>query len=270
MTVALALLAGFLFAAAAVLQQHVAEGHGASFSLIRQPLWLAGVACDVSGFGFQALALHLGAVVEVQALLTTTLPFGLLLSRARPGAGGWLGTGLLALGLAGMLLATDPQGAQRAGGGSRLLLACAIIAALAIGTAVARAATVQALGAGLLFALMAVLVQAVADQLADGGLVEAITNYQGYLLAVAAVAGLSVQQRAYAAGPLGPTLTVLTLIDPVASLGLGVYVAGDRLRGGPYAAAAVVAALLAAVGVVLVARARDHAEPQVLAPSGRA
>lgn len=257
MFVLAALASAFCFAAAVVLQQRSAAEHGAGWNLLVRGVWLAGGAVDFAGFLLQATALHLGGVVAVQALLTTVLPFGLLLGRIRPGAGGWLGTALLAVGLSGLLLSLDPRpGAPRADGLRIAVVAVALLAFLAWrrGGAVA-----QSLGAALLFALTATLAATVGDQLVGEGLLDPLTHPELYLLALASSFGLVLEQRAFAAGPLAPSLVALTLADPVASLVLGTTVAGDRLRGGGFAAAAAMSAVVATAGVVLLARA--HREP---------
>ena len=47
--------------------------------VIRQPIWLLGVAAEIAGFVFQLIALRHGSLVVVQPLLTTSLLFTIAL-----------------------------------------------------------------------------------------------------------------------------------------------------------------------------------------------
>lgn len=258
MFVPLALAAAFCFAAAVVLQQRSAAEHGAHWHLLRRGLWLAGSAVDFIGFLLHVGALHLGGVVAVQALLTTTLPFGLVLGRTRPGRVGWFGAALLAVGLAGLLLALDPHPGQVHTDG--VVLATIAVSVVSGLTWWAGGPVPQAFGAALLFALTAALAAGVGDQFASHGLTGPLPHPELYLLALAASTGLILEQRAFAAGPLAPSLVTLTLADPLASVALGTTVTGDRLRGGSYALAAGAAGALASAGVIILARAHQGRE----------
>lgn len=278
MFVLAALGAALLFAAGVVFQQRGAAEDGASVTLIQNPVWLAGIGCDVGGFVLQLLALHLGSVVGVQALLTASLPIGLLIGRQRPGREGWAGVALVTFGLAGVLLAANP----RHGHDNGSLLAGIIGVAIAAGASLFAAMTIrsfravgQGLAAGLLFSLTAAAGDGFGNRLAAGGLGDAFSHVDPYVIAVSSGLGLILSQRAYAAGPLAPTLTALTLIDPLSSLGLGITVAGDRLRGGGFGVLAGVFAFVAAGGVVVIARARardnqpDETAPRESTPVSR-
>jgi drug/metabolite transporter (DMT)-like permease len=83
-----ALGAAALFAVASAVQHQeahaVAPGSSASLllRLARRPLWLAGIACDAAAVALQAVALGLGSVPLVSALLVAGLPLAALLSAA--------------------------------------------------------------------------------------------------------------------------------------------------------------------------------------------
>ena len=104
LAVGFGVLAAFLFASSASMQQHAAHrevyqqraanGNGANgnrmvvfvalFQLLRRllhsPLWLVGWATNMIGFLVQAAALHFGSVALVQPLLVTQLLFALPLA----------------------------------------------------------------------------------------------------------------------------------------------------------------------------------------------
>lgn len=261
MTVIVALLAAACFAAAVVVQQRAAQAHGARLSLVITPLWLLGGLIDAAGFALQVVALHLGSVIEVQVLQVAVLPFGLLIGRVRPSRSAWFGVGAVGVGLAGVILAADPRHGPGQGGlisaVITVALLCLLILVVTRGNPV-RSAVGSALAAGLLFATTATTAHAAGNDFSAHGLGGLLTRPSLYLTAAVSGAGLALAQRAYANGPLALNLVVLTLLDPLASLGLGVVVAGDRLRSGWYAAAAAAAAAVAAGGVVLLARERSR------------
>src|SRR5262245_1148835 len=99
-SIAVAVVAAVSFGFSTVLQQSTARstalrhtGTGRSWlpvlalfdRLVRNRAWLLGWA--LSGFGFlcHALALHLGAIAVIQAVLVTQLMFALLISARRHG-----------------------------------------------------------------------------------------------------------------------------------------------------------------------------------------
>ena len=88
LAIVLSLVAAALFAAASVLQQRgtstisddSALGAGMLGSLVRRPVWVAGILADIAGFGVQAWALAVGSLLLVQPILVTTLIFALPLA----------------------------------------------------------------------------------------------------------------------------------------------------------------------------------------------
>src|SRR5262249_7544126 len=121
LAVGFGLLAAFLFAASAALQQRAAASpsppgtdergrfvrrtdvFGALWRLIRRlirhPLWLTGWLVNLAGFGSQAVALYFGSVALVQPLLVTQLLFALPMAavqrRERPIPRDWVAAALI-------------------------------------------------------------------------------------------------------------------------------------------------------------------------------
>ena len=87
-------------------------------TLLRRPLWWAGTAVAVAGYGFQALALVKGSLIVVQPLLVSALLFALPLSARLAGRRvtrrEWLWAALLTVSLAS-------HASSAARNGSRLL-----------------------------------------------------------------------------------------------------------------------------------------------------
>jgi hypothetical protein len=256
-TIAVALLAAAAFSGAVVIQAAAARRVGASFKLVLNPLWLVGGAVDFAGFVLQVVALHLGSVVEVQVLQVAVLPFGLLLGRVRLPARAWFAVAGVGVGLAGIIGATHPRPGPGHGG---LIPAVIVVAVIVAGVLIltrggdVRGAVGSAFCASLLFATTATTAHVAGDDFTNHGFVGLLERPSVYLTAVISATGLTLAQRAYATGPLALNLVVLTLLDPLASLGLGVAVAGDRLRSGGWAVLAVAAALVTGAGVVVLAR----------------
>ncbi len=257
MTVVVALLGAACFAGAVVIQQRAAQRVGAHLRLVLNPLWLLGGAVDFAGFALQVIALHLGGVVLVQVLQVTVLPFGLIFGRVRLPRSAWLAVAGMGLGLAGIIGATNPRPGPGRGG---LIPAVLVVAVLVAGVLLAtrgspvRSAVGAAFCASLLFATTATTAHVAGDDFSTHGLAGMLQRPSVYLTAVISATGLTLAQRAYAGGPLALNLVVLTLLDPLASLALGVVVAGDRLRGGGWAVLAAFAASVAAASVVVLAR----------------
>lgn len=257
MTIVVALLAAAAFSAAVVIQQTAAQRVGARLRLVLDPQWLLGGAVDACGFALQVIALHLGSVVEVQVLQVTVLPFGLLFGRVRLPARAWAAVAGLALGLAGIIGATNPHpGSEH----RHLVLAVVVVAAvvglvlLATRGGAVRGAVGAAICASILFATTATTAHVAGDDFSAHGPVGLLQRPAVYLTAAVSAAGLTLAQRAYASGPLALNLVLLTLLDPLVSLALGVIVAGDRLRGGGWLGLALIAAAVLSVSVVVLAR----------------
>lgn len=282
--VLLAVAAAFLFAVAANCQQraasrsaaarvakHPAAAHawlpGLSLigHLVRDRLWLTGWCTNLAGFLTQALALHLGSVLVVQPLLVTQLLFALPLAAAssgrRPAARDWLGGALVCGGLATLLSVRGAAPLEGDAERGQLVLAAVLTAGLAVGVitvARGRAPAVRAalvgLSAGMLFALSAVFTKLTATDLVDRGVAGTAQDWPGYALAASTVAGLLLEQDAFAAGPLPTALTAMTVMNPIASYAIGVMAFNVPAPTDPAALAGIAGSgLLLALGIAVLA-----------------
>jgi hypothetical protein len=81
-------------------------------ALVRRPLWLLGMACDVIGIGLQAVALERGSLVVVEPVVATSLVFSLLVLGAMTHvrfSAREIGSAVVVIGgLAGFLLSASP------------------------------------------------------------------------------------------------------------------------------------------------------------------
>jgi drug/metabolite transporter (DMT)-like permease len=143
MASALALVAAFLFALAATLQQkgalnlpEITLRHPSSLvRLAAQTIWLAGTITLLTGYAFQAAALDRGRLAIIQPLLVMTvvfaLPLGYFLTSQVVGRREVIGSGVIVLGLALFAIFGDPAGGRENAPGGEWAIAIAVLAALA-------------------------------------------------------------------------------------------------------------------------------------------
>jgi drug/metabolite transporter (DMT)-like permease len=290
--VVLALLAAAGYAVSSVLQQRAAaaEPQGSArrltllLRLVRRPWWLAGKAVDVLATILQAIAIHLGSVVQVEPLLASgllfALPLGARLAGRRLQARDWFGAVALTSGLAVFMAVTRSSGGRNDATPTVWLTAGALVAVLVVAMlAVAhdegrrhRPAWLAGAG-GLLYACTAVLTKP-ATQAWTAGPARLAESWQLYTLLLLSLVAATAIQTAFQVGTIAASLPVLTAIEPVAGVALGVGVLGEHLTTGlrsvPLLGLAMVAML---AGVVLLARsplvAATFDEPAAVHPQLR-
>lgn len=274
--VACALASALLYALASVWQHRAAATAssadilrlGLLARLARNPLWLAGVAADIAAYIAQFAALTWGSLLLVQPLLVCgllfALPLGAHLVHTRLTGRDWVAAIATCAGLAVFLgIVGSPRDTRHPGAGTWLVLlvaaagaAGALVAGSGRRSPRARAALLSA-AAGVVYGVAAALTRTAGHHLAHGGVVVLLSSWTTYGLVVAGVVGMVIAQSAFAAGPLDAALPPMTVIDPVASILIGVVAFGDPLPGGAAARGAEVLALLVmAAGVCSLARTK--------------
>lgn len=290
LVIALAVVAAFLFARAAVLQQqglgsafagtevldavHVARNFG---NVLAQRAWLIGWVTNLAGFICQAIALHLGSVAVVQPLLTAQLVFTLALvslrRRSMPGKRAWLGAGSVCAGLA-LLFAVE--GAPLSGHADRpevLLAALAstvlVLVLVALSRSMRSGTIPSAVAAGLCFAMSAVFMKLTADDLLGVGIAGTAKDWPGYFLAISTLSGLLIEQAAFAGPALTWSVAAMNITNPVASYLAGVLAFDVRVPTDPGALAGIAGAgLLLMVGVLALAKSPARTTEPALSPVG--
>lgn len=296
--VALSLVAAFLFAASAAMQQHAVRitpppepKSRQSWPSLAVPvlrlarklthskLWWAGCAANVCGSFTQAAALHFGSVSIVQIVMVSqllfTLPLGTAWDRRWPQRRDWLAAVAISGGLA--LFLAVPGAAPVEGTPDRALVALAVVCAAAlVGVLVAIAArrpalvhaTLVALAAGVCFAVSAVLMKVTLADLVGRGIPATARDWPGYALALANIGGFVLEQEAFAAGSLAAAVATMTITNPTASYFLGVLTTQSRFPtgAGPLAALTGAGALIAAGVIGLAHSPLVHRQPA--APAG--
>lgn len=245
-----AVLAAACNAFASVMQRHEAAGRPESesfrlaliLSLVRRPLWWAGIGGVVGGAACQALALYWGELAVVQPILMVELPMTLLLAsavwRRRPTPRPMAGIFGISAGVALLLVAFNPSGGvERVAWANWLITLPATIGAVvllvALGKPLRGAAGAALLGsaAAVSFALAAALMKD-ATGLLQKGVAAIFESWQLYATCVAGLTALFLLQNAYQAGPLIAAQPAITVGDALVSLVFSVALFEERLRLG--------------------------------------
>jgi drug/metabolite transporter (DMT)-like permease len=194
----------------------------------------------VCSFLLQAFALHVGRLSVVQPILTMELLFLVFILGTYFGYKiafrEWAGASAIAFGLAGFLVFSAP------GGGNKIpstfgwivvgSICCGVIAVTVVATRWGprwwKAAMFGTAGA-VAFAFTAALIKVMSDFAANDW-TTLFLHWQTYGVIVFGLAGLFLTQNAYHAGPLAASQSTLVLVDPLASICIGIALYGDSLR----------------------------------------
>jgi drug/metabolite transporter (DMT)-like permease len=207
---------------------------------VRRGIWLAGFALMIVSFVLQAVALHLGRLSEVQPILTTELVFLVVVLVAwfgfTMGRREWAGVVAVTAGLAGFLYFADPVDGTLspplwewvlAGGACSAGILAAVLLALR-GPRWWRAAMFGT-AASISFAFTAACTKVVSGFAADDW-ASLYRHWQTYALACFGALAVFLAQNAIHAGPIVASQSTIVLVDPVASILVGVGLFGDNLR----------------------------------------
>lgn len=269
----LALVAAVLYAVTSVLQQSaaatVAHDHSLRpallLQLLRQPRWLLGNLAEVGAFVVHFLALRRGSLLLVQTVLVSgllfALPLGAALTSRRLRAADWLGAVVVVTGLALFVSVARPTTGRGEASGTAwaavLGAGCLAVALLVLGAPRRpgrRRATCLGAACGVLFGVDAALTRA-AGHLLNRGLAHTLGSWEPYALVGLAAYGFLLAQSAFQAGPLGASLPLITIVDPVVAAAIGVIAFHERISAGPVAVVIEVTAVMAMVaGVFCLAR----------------
>lgn len=271
-----ALGAALLYAFASVFQQRGAAEQpgedsmkvGLLWRLARNPTWMLGLACDISAYVLQFVALGHGPLVLVQPLLVLgllfALPLGAAWSGRRMATLDWVGAVLVCAGLAVFLSVASP--APGRDDTSRLnwlflltavaVLAGALILAARGGDARRKALTLAA-GAGIVYGAAAALTKT-SSHLLTHEILKVFVNWQPYALVAFGLLGMLMAQSAFQADALHMSLPAMTVADPVVSIAIGATLFRESISTGVPAVAAEAVSLVAmTIGIVALSR-RDR------------
>jgi drug/metabolite transporter (DMT)-like permease len=232
---------------------------------LRRKVWLAGFGVMVAAFLLQFTALHFGRLTTVQPILTLELPFLVVILgvwfRQHLGWQEWAGALWAAGGLAVFLILAAPSGGDQTpdlGNWGLVTVAavggCVLAVVLTrVGSAAWRAAMFGVAGA-IAFAFTAALIKEMNTEISHGWS-HVFLTWPPYALAVTGLAGMFLTQNAFRAGPVTASQSTLVIVDPLASIAIGIGLFGDRVQtSGARAEGEVLALLLLFIGVYSLAR----------------
>jgi drug/metabolite transporter (DMT)-like permease len=280
----LALCAALAFALGSVLQQKgtletEAGERDPHFltEILRRPVWLAGGACQASGWILQAAALDRGPIIVVQSLtslsLVLALPLGARITNQTITGRVWIGAAAMVTGILLFLSVGSPQGGTSSGTATAWWTACissAVLAGALAAAGIRRNAAQRALllgaAAGVGYALQAAVTKQFVT-LVGQGLSAMLSSWTVYVLVLSAIAGFVLQQSALKTGVLAPAMGASNAATLVFSTVLGATVYHESLTGhGRGAATAVIGLAVAATGIFLLAGARPPRQKEDPSP----
>jgi drug/metabolite transporter (DMT)-like permease len=231
---------------------------------LRRGIWLAGFALMIVSFVLQAAALHFGRLSEVQPILTTELVFLVIVLVSwfgfTMGRREWAGVLAVCIGLAGFLYFADPvDGTLSPPAWEWVVAGAACGAGIVIATVLAQRgprwwrAAMFGTAASIAFAFTAACTKVVSGYAASDW-TTLYRHWQTYALAFFGALAVFLAQNAIHAGPIVASQSTIVLVDPVASILVGVGLFGDDLRTtGAWGPLEAVSLLVMVAGAVLLA-----------------
>lgn len=242
--------------------------------LVQRPLWRWSIVLAATAFALQVVALRFAPVAIVQPLLVTSVLWYVSLTAAilkrRFDRTLVVGMSLCLGGLSAFLISAQPSA-----GGPRAATATIVIVvfALALLTTLALLsvpvvgrqwrAIPLALAAGACYGATASLIRGLSAHF-EGGIGEILHHWETYAIAIIGPIGVLLNQNSYQSGRAGASaLTIITVIDPLVSIVLGVVWLGESLRNRTWSLAGEVIGMAAVIyGVALVAARSPRASVQ--------
>ncbi|HXQ90717.1 MAG TPA: DMT family transporter, partial [Acidimicrobiales bacterium] len=209
---------------------------------LRRTVWIAGFLVMIAAFLLQFLALHFGHLTTVQPILTLELPFLVAILgiwfRQQLTWKEWVGATAATGGLAAFLALSSPSGGNETPDLENWgLVSFAVIAGGSVailmtrfGSPVWRAAWFGVAGA-IAFAFTAAFIKTMNDEITHGW-GHVFLSWPPYAMAAAGLVGTFLAQNAFHAGPVTASQSALVIVDPLASIAIGIGLFGDHVQTG--------------------------------------
>ncbi len=275
----LALVAAFLFALAATLQQKGALESGVSpdslqsfARLVLVPAWLVGTVALLAGYVVQAVALDHGRLAIIQPLLVTTvvfaLPLGYLIGGQAVGRREIAGAAVVVGGLALFAVFGDPAGGNDNAPNDEWAIALSIVLAVSVLLWVlgrrstgARQAALLGVMSGILFGVSACLVKPTVETLHDGGVAGVLEHWEFYAMALTGIVAFVVQQLSLSSGFLATSVATVSVANPIVSVTIGTLLFDERLsRPAWHVVVAIAGLAVAMIGAIVISTATEGAK----------
>jgi drug/metabolite transporter (DMT)-like permease len=232
--------------------------------LARRPVWVLGIGTVLVGLSLQLVALAFGPLVLVQPLLVTGVLFGAvfsaLLAHRRVDRLIIVGSLGAVAGLSAFLVLAQPTGGstQLEQDGWALLplglvLGVTVIVCLIAASRYDGAVQVGALAAatGVFYGLTAGLMKVVTSQFRSGGIAEVFSHPVLYVVCAIGPLGFLLSQNTFQHGTLiAPALAIITIVDPLVGVAIGVSWLGEQVSSSPAVLAGELIAVLVIMGSV--------------------
>ncbi len=275
----LALLSSAFYGVAAVLQHYASEQAPPELSLnpkllielFRYPTWLFGNLFDITGFVFQFLALRFGALSLVEPILVSSMVFAIpaasVFRKKMPSLKDFSAAILTCIGLSIFLTVAHPHQSNKVPHLYGWLILTVIIATV-VGILVALSlnkenrtkALILSGASGFALGYLAASIELVGHEIRHGYL-HTLTTVGPYSLAVSGILVLLLIQSAYQLGEIRFTLPILTVVQPIVAMTIGIVMFHDRIniRGLSHMAPVVevLGLIVMVIGVVYLSRQED-------------
>jgi drug/metabolite transporter (DMT)-like permease len=275
----LALIAAFLFAVAATLQQRGSldlptislADPKSLLRLLGQTWWLLGTLALFVGYAFQAGALDRGRLSVIQPLLVTTvvfaLPLGYFLTKQLVGRREVIGAAVILIGLALFIYYGDPAGGTESPSNRQWAMTIILLTVISVllivvgsGGSLSKKAAVYGTVAGIMFGLSAALTAPTLDFLHES-VGTMLSHWECYVLAIAGVGGFVLQQVSLGTGRLAPSVATVSVANPIVGILIGILLFDERLsRPAWHVVVAVIGLSLALIGAVAISLAHEAAK----------
>jgi drug/metabolite transporter (DMT)-like permease len=252
-----AAIAGTLLYGVASVAQSYAAQRASGAAVLRHPVYLVGLACDLLAWVASLVALRSLPLFAVQSLLAGSLAVTVVLAalvlHVPVGPAGRVATAGVVVGLVLVSRSAGPESTRPAPGWFVALLGGLLVAVVVAGVALYRRggsialAAVAALG----FSGAALAARALAS--APLGPVGLVADPVAWMVVAFGVVGAVLYARSLERGEVGPATAALWVIEVILPGGLGVLVLGDTVRPGT-TVLALVGVALAIAGTVVLAR----------------
>ncbi len=248
LVVIFALLSSAFYGGAAVLQHYASEQTPPELSLrpkllielFKYPSWLFGNLFDILGFVFQFLALRFGALSLVEPILVSSLVFAIpvasLIRKKVPSLNDFVAAILTCSGLAIFLTVARPHQSKTVPHLPAWVLLTVIIAVVVSVLVLVSykkqpriKALILAAASGFALGYLAASTELVGHE-TKHGILHTLTTVGPYALVVSGIVVLLLIQSAYQLGEIRFTLPILTVLQPLVAMSIGIAMFHDRIN----------------------------------------